>query len=164
MTTPPIEIERKFLVASDAWRADITKSTRIEQGYLHSDRERAVRVRIKGEQAFLTIKGGAGVGTTDSDIARLEFEYEISVEDASAMLANLCKPGIIKKVRHLVKVEGHVFEVDEFGGENAGLIVAELELEAVDQSFPHPPWLGEDVSGDPRYLNSRLAAHPYSTW
>jgi adenylate cyclase len=165
MTNPtppssPTEIERKFLVTSDTWREAIKKSTRIEQGYLSADRERAVRVRVKGERAFLTIKGGAKAG----GIERLEFEYEIPVADAEKMIAELCQPGTIQKVRHLVEVEGHTFEVDVFEGANAGLIVAELELESIEQSFPRPAWLGEEVSHDTRYLNARLATQPYSTW
>jgi len=157
---PTTEIERKFLVVSNTWRDAVTKSTRIEQGYLSADRERAVRVRVKGERAFLTIKGGAKAG----GIERLEFEYEVPVEDAATMIAELCLPGTIKKVRHLVEVEGHTFEVDVFEGDNAGLIIAELELTSVDQPFPRPGWLGEEVSHDARYLNARLAKQPYNTW
>jgi len=157
---PTTEIERKFLVVSNTWRDAVTKSTRIEQGYLSADRERAVRVRVKGERAFLTIKGGAKAG----GIERLEFEYEVPVEDAATMIAELCQPGTIKKVRHLVEVEGHTFEVDVFEGDNAGLIIAELELTSVDQPFPRPGWLGEEVSHDARYLNARLAKQPYNTW
>ena len=151
-----VEIERKFLVASDAWREQISRSTRIAQGYLCTDPERTVRVRTKGEAAFLTIKG------KNAGISRAEFEYAIPVADALAML-QLC-PNVLDKTRHLVNVDGHTFEVDEFHGANAGLIVAELELSSEDAAYPQPAWLGAEVSGDTRYYNSALSITPFSQW
>ncbi|QZA77507.1 CYTH domain-containing protein [Deefgea tanakiae] len=151
-----VEIERKFLVASDAWREQISHSTRIAQGYLCTDPERTVRVRTKGEAAFLTIKG------KNAGISRAEFEYAIPVADALAML-QLC-PNVLDKTRHLVNVDGHTFEVDEFHGANAGLIVAELELSSEDAAYPQPAWLGAEVSGDTRYYNSALSITPFSQW
>nr|WP_314899189.1 CYTH domain-containing protein [uncultured Deefgea sp.] len=151
-----VEIERKFLVASDAWREQISRSTRIAQGYLCTDIERTVRVRTKGEAAFLTIKG------KNAGISRAEFEYAIPVADALAML-QLC-PNVLDKTRHLVDIDGHTFEVDEFHGANAGLIVAELELSSEDAAYPQPAWLGAEVSGDTRYYNSALSITPFSQW
>ncbi len=148
------EIERKFLVKGDAWRRHDGVS--IKQGYLARQRERSVRVRIAGEQATLTIKAG-----TDT-LKRLEFEYEIPVADAEALL-KLCTHAI-EKTRRVVDVDGTKWEVDEFGGDNAGLVVAEVELESEGQRFSKPPWIGEEVTHDIRYLNSELAAHPFSTW
>lgn len=151
-----VEIERKFLVASDTWREQVSRSTRIAQGYLCTDIERTVRVRTKGEAAFLTIKG------KNSGISRLEFEYEIPVADALAML-QLC-PNVLDKTRHLVEIDGHTFEIDEFHGANAGLIVAELELANEEASYPQPEWLGAEVSGVARYYNSALSLTPFSVW
>lgn len=151
-----IEIERKFLLATEAWRTAVHRSTRIAQGYLCTDPERTVRVRIKGDASFLTIKG------KNQGIARAEFEYPIPLPDAEAMLA-LC-PAVLDKTRHLVSVGEHVWEIDEFHGDNAGLIVAEIELDSVDASFHRPDWLGDDVSNDPRYYNSALSERPYTRW
>ena len=151
-----LEIERKFLLASDAWRAQVSRSTRIAQGYLNTDIERTVRVRTKGEAAFLTIKG------KNAGISRTEFEYAIPVADALELL-KLC-PNVLDKTRHLVEVDGHTFEVDEFHGDNAGLIVAELELASLDAAYPQPEWLGLEVSGDARYYNSALSTTPFSAW
>jgi adenylate cyclase len=151
-----VEIERKFLVVSDAWREQISHSTRIAQGYLCTDIERTVRVRTKGEAAFLTIKG------KNAGISRAEFEYEIPVADALDLL-KLC-PNVLDKTRHLVDIDGHTFEVDEFHGANAGLIVAELELPTEEATFPQPVWLGLEVSGDARYYNSALSLTPFSVW
>lgn len=152
-----IEIERKFLVTSDAWRAG-AKRKRYVQGYLQNTEACAVRVRIAGDDAFLTIKGKA------EGIARAEFEYPIPVADADAMLKKLVSGGIIDKVRHVVRHGDHVWEVDEFSGENAGLVVAEVELTRPDETFARPPWLGEEVTHDPRYLNASLSKRPYRTW
>jgi adenylate cyclase len=152
------EIERKFLVRG-AFRDQVTRSTRIVQGYLSSVPERTVRVRIKGEKGFLTIKG---VGNA-SGASRFEWEREIPTAEAEQLLA-LCEPGVIDKVRHLVPVGPHTFEVDEFHGDNDGLVVAEVELGAEDERFERPAWLGDEVTGDTRYYNSMLMKHPYTTW
>ena len=151
-----VEIERKFLLASEAWREQISHSTRIAQGYLCTDPERTVRVRTKGEAAFLTIKG------KNAGISRAGFEYAIPVADALAML-QLC-PNVLDKTRHLVDIDGHTFEIDEFHGANAGLIVAELELASEEATYPQPAWLGAEVSGDVRYYNSALSENPFSEW
>ena len=151
-----VEIERKFLLASDAWREQVSRSTRIAQGYLCTDIERTVRVRTKGEAAFLTIKG------KNSGISRAEFEYEIPIADALDLL-KLC-PNVLDKTRHLVDIDGHTFEIDEFHGANMGLIVAELELASEDATYPQPTWLGAEVSGDARYYNGALSTTPFSVW
>ncbi|MEM7519144.1 MAG: CYTH domain-containing protein [Planctomycetota bacterium] len=155
-----IEIERKFLVAGDGWRGQAHKSTRLRQGYLSTDSMRNVRVRIKGDRALLTVKGKM---EADSFVKRLEFEYDIPMDDALELL-KLCLDSPIDKTRHEVKRGGHLWEVDEFHGQNEGLIVAEIELESVDTAFERPEWLGEEVSDDARYLNSNLVARPFSTW
>ncbi len=149
------EIERKFLVSGTNWRT--ATGQRISQGYLNRDKHRTVRIRIAGPQAFMTVKG-ISKGAT-----RAEFEYEIPVEDAEAMLA-LCDGPLIEKVRHLVVHEGLTWEVDEFLGENAGLIVAEVELVSEDQVVTLPTWVTKEVTTDPRYFNSALATNPYSKW
>ena len=151
----PTEIERKFLVVGSDWRT--SDPDRLCQGYLNRDRHRTVRVRIAGAKAYLTIKGMA-IGVT-----RAEFEYEIPLADAEALLALRDGP-LVEKLRHRVRHAGATWEVDEFLGENAGLVVAEIELESEDQAFERPPWLGREVTGDPRYLNSSLATHPFSRW
>lgn len=159
-----VEIERKFLVRDDAWRAAVSTSTRMLQGYfvdaaaLAQGLARAsVRVRIADDEAWINIKA-AKVG-----IERLEFEYPIPVADADTMLRELCKARV-EKVRHWVPVEGHAFEVDEFLGDNAGLVVAELELPATDTPFPQPSWLGCEVSHIERYYNVNLITHAYRQW
>ena len=152
------EIERKFLV-HDGWRAVSHRQTRIVQGYLSSVPGRSVRVRIAGDQGFLTIKGAASA----SGVSRYEWEREIPVDEAEALLA-LAEPGVIEKVRHLVAVGPHTFEVDEFFGQNAGLVVAEIELGAEDEAFERPHWLGAEVTGDRRYYNSSLVRAPFCTW
>lgn len=151
------EIERKFLVVGSAWR-DLATGTRYRQGYLNSDKARTVRIRTVGDEAFLTIKGPT-VGLT-----RTEFEYPIPYDDCVAMLDELADKPIIDKVRYKIPMGDLVWEVDEFFGVNAGLIVAEVELTSEDQPFEKPDWIGEEVSGDPRYYNSSLIKHPYSTW
>jgi CYTH domain-containing protein len=151
------EIERKFLVTSDAWRAG-AKGTLYRQGYLSTHKERTVRVRIAGEQAFLTIKG-LTVGTT-----RAEFEYPIPVADAAQLLDNLCEKPLIEKTRFKVEHAGLVWEIDEFEGVNQGLVVAEVELASETQRFDKPSWAGADVSDDKRYFNSNLIAKPFTTW
>lgn len=150
------EIERKFLVISDDWRAG-PPGVSICQGYLCREPERTVRVRISGEKAFLTIKG------MSHGISRQEFEYAIPVEEARPLL-EMCLPPVLEKIRHERWHGGHLWEVDEFLGENAGLIVAEIELEADDIEFPLPGWAGQEVSGDVRYYNARLAEEPWSKW
>lgn len=152
------EIERKFLVTGP-FHEHSTGGTRIVQGYLSSVPERTVRVRIKGEQGFLTIKG---IGNA-SGASRYEWEREIPVAEAEALLA-LCEPGVIDKVRHLVPVGAHTFEVDEFHGENAGLVVAEVEVSSESDVIVHPDWLGPEVTGDARYYNSMLMRQPYRHW
>lgn len=150
-----LEIERKFLVTSDAWRA--TPGIRLRQGYLNRDKDRTVRVRIAGNDAFLTVKGRT-TGTT-----RAEFEYAIPLADAEQLLA-LCDGPLIDKIRRVVVHQGSQWEVDEFLGDNAGLVVAEIELQSEDQAFARPDWLGQEVSADTRYFNSSLATHPYGKW
>jgi len=152
------EIEKKFLVKGD-FLPFVNKSTRIVQGYLSSVPERTVRVRIKGDNGFLTIKG---IGN-DSGASRFEFEKEITVDEANELL-KICEPGVIDKVRHLVKVEPYTFEVDEFHGENEGLTVAEIELPDENAVFDRPEWLGEEVTGDKRYYNSMLMKNPFTKW
>ena len=154
-----IEIERKFLVKNDGFKKESIKEMRITQGYLSSVPERTVRVRIKGEKGFLTIKG---LGN-ESGATRFEWEKEISVEDIKDLL-KLCEAGIIDKTRYNVKHGVHTFEVDEFYGENEGLTVAEIELKSEDEKFDKPDWLGEEVTGDVKYFNSMLMKNPYSTW
>ena len=151
------EIERKFLVRGDAWRK-LAKGTAYRQGYLSTVKERTVRVRTIDDKGFLTVKG-ITTGAT-----RVEYEYEIPVEDAGEMLDDLCEQPIIEKVRYKIPFAGLVWEVDEFGGVNKGLIVAEVELESEDQPFEKPEWIGEEIADDPRYFNSNLIAHPYSQW
>lgn len=151
------EIERKFLVRGDGWRAGATAKP-IRQGYLHATKDISVRVRRTGEHAYLTVKG-AQVGAT-----RAEYEYEIPAKDADDMLDALCQPPLIEKVRYTVERGGVTWEIDVFEGENAGLIVAEVELESEDQSVALPDWIGAEVTDDPRYLNANLAKNPYSRW
>lgn len=153
----PQEIERKFLVKpKGAWRE--TEGIKFRQGYLNTEKERIVRVRTIKDKGYLTIKG-LTVGAS-----RLEFEYEIPVEHADTMLDELCEKPLIEKYRHKVEYQGLTWEVDEFFGANEGLIVAEVELESEDQEYERPPWIGEEVTGDPRYFNSNLVQHPYTAW
>lgn len=151
------EIERKFLVRRAAW-TPAGKGTPTRQGYLSSAKERVVRVRIAGDRAFLTVKGVA-VGLT-----RPEFEYAIPVDDAAAMLDGLCERPLVEKERHVEVHGGRRWEIDVFHGENEGLVVAELELGSEDEPFEAPPWVGEEVSSDPRYANANLARLPFSLW
>ena len=150
-----IEIERKFLVVGDAWRA--APAVPYAQGYLNRDKARTVRVRVVRDQAWLTIKG-VSVGAT-----RAEFEYPIPVADAEQVLA-LCDGPVIRKTRRVIEHAGATWEVDEFQGDNAGLVVAEIELPSEDAAFQRPAWLGDEVTHDARYFNSSLATAPYSTW
>ncbi|MEM1350542.1 MAG: CYTH domain-containing protein [Myxococcota bacterium] len=154
-----IEIERKFLVTSDAFLEASYTSTPLKQGYISRKEEATVRVRIKADRGILTIKGRA-----DEHFGRAEFEYEIPQEDALQLLATMCEGTPIEKTRHLVEHAGHTWEVDVFQGENDGLVVAEIELSTPDERFELPEWVGEDVTDDPRYLNARLIEAPYSKW
>ena len=154
-----IEIERKFLTVSDQYKEQAYKKTHIVQGFLNTHKERAVRVRIKGDKAFITIKGISNTeGTT-----RFEWEKEISVEEAEQLI-ELCEPNLIEKIRYVVKSEFHFFEIDEFFGENEGLVIAEIELSEENESFDKPDWLGKEVTGDVRYYNSQLSRVPYKNW
>lgn len=152
------EIERKFLVSGE-FRSHAFSSTRICQGYLSSAKGRTVRVRIAGDRAFITIKGPV------QGLSRFEWEKEIPMDDAQALL-EICEPGVIDKTRYLVRNTDrtHVWEVDEFHGENEGLVVAEIELHSEEDTFDKPSWIGEEVSGDRRYYNSSLISNPYSKW
>ena len=152
------EIERKFLVTGD-FKDEAFKATRITQGYLSSVPERTVRVRVKGDKGFITIKG---IGNA-SGASRYEWEKEIPVEEVKELLL-ICEPGVIDKTRYLVKAGEFTFEVDEFYGDNEGLTVAEVELPDEDASFERPAWLGEEVTGDPRYYNSMLMKNPFKNW
>ncbi len=153
-----MEIERKFRVKGE-FKRDVHEQFRITQGYLSSVPERTVRVRIKGEKAFLTIKGSSSA----SGASRFEWEKEIPVSEARELL-EICEPGIIDKTRFLVDFKGHVFEVDEFYGDNEGLILAEVELKSEDETFEKPVWLGEEVTGDKKYYNAMLKQNPFKNW
>jgi adenylate cyclase len=152
------EIERKFLVRRDRWQPDPATGTRCRQGYLVNTAGCTIRIRIAGEVGFLTIKGPT------TGISRLEFEYPIPLVDAEQLLGEFCAQPLIEKVRHLVPWAGQTWEVDVFEGDNAGLIVAEIELPDADAGFDRPPWLGEEVSHDPRYFNAALTRNPWSRW
>lgn len=152
------EIERKFLVSGE-FKSLAVKETRITQGYLSSVPERTVRVRVKGENGFITIKG---IGSA-SGASRFEWEKEIPVNEVNDLL-QICEPGVIDKTRFLVKSGEHTFEVDEFYGDNEGLTVAEVELSSEDEAFVKPSWLGEEVTGDVKYYNSMLMKNPYKNW
>jgi len=158
------EIERKFLLADDSWRGQVERSLRMEQGYLVDPAafeagfaRCSVRVRIAGDAAWLNVKS-ARLG-----IERSEYEYPLPLADAGEMLQALCR-GRVCKIRYFVLVEGHTFEIDEFSGDNQGLVVAELELSASDADYPRPAWLGREVSHLPRYYNVNLIAHPFAQW
>jgi adenylate cyclase len=160
----PIEIERKFLIANDSWRADVERSEPIAQGYLvgaqalrNGQARASVRARLAGDVAWLNIKAAT------PGIARTEFDYPIPVADARILLTELCD-GVVEKIRHHVRVDGVLFEIDEFGGDNQGLTVAEVELPTVDAPFPRASWLGREVSALTRYYNVNLIAHPYRQW
>ena len=153
-----LEIERKFLVKGD-YKTQATSSTRIKQGYICSERGRTVRVRLRDTKAYLTIKGPS----RDNGLSRYEFEKEITFDEALSLFA-LCEPGIVDKVRWLVPAGNHTFEVDEFFGDNAGLVVAEIELSRADEFFIKPDFIGKEVTGDRRYYNSQLRKNPYKNW
>ena len=152
-----VEIERKFLVAGEFLR-DVSFSHRITQGYLSSGNGKTVRVRTWDDKGYLTVKGPSA----DGGLSRFEWEIEISSEDAESLLM-LCDKKI-DKTRHIVEYKGHTFEVDEFYGDNQGLVIAEIELKSVDETFEKPSWLGQEVTGDRRYYNSALTEHPFKSW
>ena len=154
-----LEIERKFLVSSNDFKTQAFKKVYIKQGFLNSDKERVVRIRLKDDLGFLTIKGPSNKnGTT-----RFEWEKQLSKSDAENLL-ELCEKGIIEKFRYLVKIKGHTYEVDEFLGDNKGLVVAEVELASEEENFIKPDWLAEEVTGDIKYYNSNLSRFPYKNW
>lgn len=152
-----LEIERKFLVTNDTWKREVNGSTVIKQGYLNSTPERTVRIRVRGEKGYLTIKG------KNESLTRKEFEYEIPLKEAEQLL-ELCEKPIIEKTRHLVQQGNFTWEIDVFDGYNQGLTVAEIELESEEQQFKIPNWIGKEVSNDARYYNSALIKLPYSKW
>lgn len=153
-----VEVERKFLVVGDAWRAAATERIRMRQGYLTREGPSSVRVRITGDEARFNLKS-AEIGTT-----RLEFDWAVPRDEAEQILDRLCHRPLIEKVRHLVRHEGHLWEIDEFEGDNAGLVVAELELGAADEAFARPAWLGREVTQERRYYNQALVEHPFKRW
>jgi adenylate cyclase len=153
-----IEIERKFRLLNDSWRAEIGTSTLLRQGYLANTARDSVRVRVAGAQGWLSVKA------MTVSIARAEFEYPIPIEEAEQMLIGLCEGPLIEKWRHRVAFGPNEWEIDEFLGENAGLVIAELELAAEDEQFAPPAWLGLEVTGEERYYNFRLAQYPYRLW
>ena len=152
-----IEIERKFLVKEIPF-AMAKKSLKINQGYILNEKSKVIRVREKGDDYFLTIKGN-NIG-----ISRLEYDFPISKDDAEELIIHFCKTTLIEKTRHYVEHKGHTWEVDEFHGTNDGLIVAEIELESEDEKFEIPNWIGQEVTQDERYYNMNLAVHPYTSW
>ena len=153
-----IEIEHKFLLANDDWRDCVTHSIEYRQGYLSSQATSSIRVRISDNHAWLNIKS-ATIGTH-----RHEYEYEIPRADAEEILDELCKKPLVEKTRHFVEQDGHTWEIDEFCGDNQGLIVAEIELSAISEAFVKPTWLGAEVTHELRYYNNNLSNHPYSEW
>lgn len=152
------EIERKFLVSDDSWRQSVELEVPVLQGYLAGTDRLTLRARLQGDQGVLTVKGAS------RGISRSEFEYPIPAADAQAMLAELAEHSIIEKTRYLVRFGAHLWEIDVFAGDNAGLVLAEIELGAEDEAFERPAWLGPEVSDDPRYYNANLARHPYKDW
>ncbi|WP_282017105.1 CYTH domain-containing protein [Salegentibacter mishustinae] len=153
------EIERKFLVISEDFKNEAFKNSRIKQGFLNTDPERTVRLRITGDKAFITIKGKS----SKNGLSRFEWEKEIDIDEAEALF-ELCEPGIIEKTRYLVKTGDFVFEIDEFYGENEGLKVAEIELNKETDTFEKPQWLGREVTGEVKYYNSQLSKNPFKNW
>ncbi|WP_394974532.1 CYTH domain-containing protein [uncultured Croceitalea sp.] len=154
-----IEVERKFLVKSDTYKREVKSRTKIIQGFLNTDPERTVRVRIRGDEGYLTVKGKSNAtGTT-----RFEWEKEIRYKEAASLI-DLCEPSVLEKIRFEVSVGKHIFEVDEFLGLNKGLVVAEIELQHENEAFEKPDWLGEEVTGQIKYYNSQLSKKPYSNW
>ena len=154
-----LEIERKFLVLDDSYKRLASSSSRICQGYICSHRGRTVRVRIRDSRGYLTIKGPSDNG----GLSRYEFEKEVTLQEAEQLM-KLCEPGIIDKTRYLVKIGSHTFEVDEFYGENEGLVMAEVELQSEDEPYEKPDFIGQEVTGDRRYYNSHLREYPFCVW
>lgn len=154
-----IEIERKFLVTSEGYKLEAYRATKILQGFLNSDPNRTVRVRVMGDRGYLTVKGISNTSGT----SRFEWEREIPKKEAEALLL-LCEPGVIEKMRYELQQNQHTFEVDEFLGANEGLVIAELELASETETYERPSWLGEEVTGDIKYYNSQLAKEPYTQW
>lgn len=152
-----VEIERRFLLTNDAWRAEAGEPRLMSQGYLSVEKERTIRVRIVGEQAWLTLKGWI------SDVTRSEFEYEIPLAHAREILHSMC-PFRMEKRRYEIRCDGFTFEIDEYAGDNAPLVVAEIELPAEDAAFPRPAWLGREITSDGRFTNAYLSKHPYAGW
>ena len=159
MTPMAIEIERKFLVNDESYKEMAFKSDRIAQGYICRQGGNSTRVRVRGDKGYLTIKGPS----IDGGLSRFEWEKEIPASEAWELM-KLCPTPIIDKTRYLVEFEGHVFEVDEFYGDNEGLVVAEVELSAIDEEFKKPPFLGKEVTGEGKYYNSSLSRFPYKCW
>jgi CYTH domain-containing protein len=154
-----IEIERKFLVKNPSYKLESFEKKQIKQGYLNSDKSRTVRIRVSDDTAFITIKGKSNKNGT----SRFEWEKEIHITEAEELLL-LCEPSIIEKTRHLIKVGGHIFEVDEFAGNNLGLVVAEIELNSEEEAFEKPSWLSKEVTGDLKYYNSSISKFPFKHW
>ena len=154
-----LEIERKFLVVGEDYKRQAFSSSRIQQGYICSSHGRTVRVRLRDDRGYLTIKGPSA----DGGLSRYEFEKEITKEEAEQLM-QLCEPGLIDKTRWLVKCGNHTFEVDEFFGENEGLVMAEVELGSAEEPYEKPDFIGQEVTGDRRYYNSHLRKHPFSVW
>ncbi|EAZ96691.1 hypothetical protein FBBAL38_04690 [Flavobacteria bacterium BAL38] len=154
-----VEIERKFLVVNTNFIAESSERFRIVQGYLNSNPERTVRVRIKGEKGYITIKGKGN----ESGLTRFEWEKEIAISEAEALL-QLCENGVIDKTRYNVRFDNHLFEIDVFTGENEGLIVAEIELQSENENFSKPSWLGKEVTSEEKYYNAYLSNYPYTSW
>ncbi|MBE6290577.1 MAG: CYTH domain-containing protein [Bacteroidaceae bacterium] len=155
----PLEIERKFLVLDDSYKNLATSSSHIKQGYIYSGKGKTIRVRIRDERGYLTIKGPSD----KAGLCRYEWEKEVDLHDAEELM-RLCEPGIIDKTRYIIPSGKHTFEVDEFFGENQGLVMAEVELVSEEEPFEKPPFIGEEVTGDRRYYNSHLRENPYSRW
>ena len=153
------EIERKFLVTSEAFKNEAHKRTRIVQGFLNTNPERTVRVRVQGNDGFITVKGKSNA----SGLSRFEWEKQISLAEAEDLL-HLCEPGIIEKTRYEIFFHDHTFEVDDFLAENEGLIIAEIELQSETETFQKPDWLGEEVTGKLKYYNSHLSKNPFKHW
>jgi len=154
----PIEIERKFLLSSDKWRDEVIRSSRIRQGYMGKIDKASVRIRVQGDKANINIKSAT------LDIRRMEYEYEIPLGEAEEMLDQLCNQPQIDKTRFIVEQGKHTWEIDEFYGDNQGLLVAEVELGSEDEEIIKPDWIGDEVTGDPRYYNVSLIKHPFKAW
>ncbi len=154
-----LEIERKYLVKSDAYRMEAFDKEEIIQGFLNTHPDRTVRVRLSGDKGFITVKG-----RTDAEgITRFEWEREIPAAEARALL-EICEPGVIRKVRYMVRSGEHLVEVDEFAGDNEGLVIAEIEMKEINEYIVKPDWLGDEVTGEPKYYNSQLSKKPYTKW